>query len=397
MASAILSTTAEPLVRVRFTTPHSYQRPPFGQVRRSRLRASVIGTSNFQGLCAKSTSFGCFLGQTPFSHGAKLMTPLPQRVFVLVCVWISASGLGGSSGRAAVDPIVGNRRFVKVSEIQLSRGNHHDLAFDGTQWYVASSFSNFWRIYNADFSLTGTTTVSGVSDMRGLAYNPLSNQLVVGDQDTGVIRFVHLNGPVITQFSTGHFTLEGLDFDARDSTIWIALFDGRIQQWSSSGQMLFSFDGLASLPSSFGWSSVAIDPTKNHLFAMHDEDDVFEFTMTGQLLGKILDDPFTAGNALERNGLGLHFDPQTMLLRVTSQSGRLATFLLVPEPVTAAFISFPVMLFAWQRFLSRQQKSASAADYRFPAFDPGNRQENWLALPCRKPQVPLKCAHMAAA
>ena len=248
------------------------------------------------------------------------------------------STLGASVGsRAAVD-IVGGRTWLQVGQMQLSGGgNFHDLAFDGSQWHISSGLHNFWWNFNAGFSLQGTTTIAAVSDMRGLAYSNALNQLVIGDTNSGTIRFVDLGGTVHSQFSTGSFQMEGLDFDNRDSTIWLSLFDGQIQHWSSSGLLLSSFNGLASLPLSFGWSSLAIDPTTNHLFAMNDNDSIYEFTMSGQLLGKIIDDPFPGGDSYSGNGLGLNYDPVTMLLRTTSQAGGLVTFRAVPEPSAIAF------------------------------------------------------------
>jgi hypothetical protein len=279
-----------------------------------------------------------------------------RQVFLLVGCFLSTLGACGGSS-AAVD-IVGNRTWVQVSQIQLSGGgNYHDLAFDGSQWHIASGLHNFWWNFSPSFSLQGTTTVSAVSDMRGLAYDAALNQLVITDQDTGIIRFVDLAGTVHSQFSAGSFQTEGLDFDNRDSTIWLARFDGQIEHWSSSGQLLFGFNGLASLPLPNGWSSVAIDPATNHLFAMNDNDAIYEFTMTGQLLGKIIDDPFPGGDGFTGNGLGLNYDPVAMLLRTTSQAGGLVTFHGLPEPSTIVLAMWIAGVVAGSRNIARRRSA----------------------------------------
>ena len=273
---------------------------------------------------------------------------ISQRVLSLITSVIIAISMNAATS-AAVD-IVGGRQWNKVGQIQLAGGgNFHDLAFDGTQWHIASGLHNFWWNFSSSFSPQGSTTVSQVSDMRGLAYSTSLNQLVVGDQDTGIIRFIDLGGGVHGQFSVGSFELEGLDYDNRDSTVWLGLFDGRIQHWNSAGQLLFSFNGLASLPIPDGWSSIAIDPATNHLFAMHDDDAIYEFTMTGQLLGKIIDDPFPNSDGFTGNGLGLNYDPVTGLLRTTSQAGGLVTFQAVPEPSELAVATLIAISIAGKR------------------------------------------------
>ncbi len=251
----------------------------------------------------------------------------------------------------AVD-VVGNRTWSEASRIQLTPpGNYYGLAFDGSQWHVSSPLSNFWWNLSPTFSPLGSTTVAGEHDMRGLDYSTTRNQLVIDDVQTGNIRFVGLNGTVQSEFPTGAGQIEGLDFDDRDSTIWLANFSGQVQQWSSSGLLLFSFNGLASLPSlNFGWGGIAIDPTNNHLFLQNDNDDIYEFKMTGQLLGKIINDPFPSSDGFSGNGQGLNYDPVKMVLRATSQAGGLVAFqATVPEPGTATMLLIAAIFAAGRR------------------------------------------------
>jgi DNA-binding beta-propeller fold protein YncE len=271
------------------------------------------------------------------------MTQLRTSIFTasLVCVF-----LGTVADSALAVDVVGDRTWTEASRIQLTPpGNYYGLAFDGSQWHVSSPLNNFWWNLSPTFSPLGTTAVVNERDMRGLDYSTTLNQLVIDDVTNETIRFVNLDGTVQRQFSAGTPVLEGLDFDDRDSTVWVALFSGQVQQWSSAGQLLFSFNGLASLPSlTFGWSGIAIDPTNNHLFLMNDNDDIYEFKMTGQLLGKIISDPFPGTVFFSDNGQGLNYDPVTMILRATSQSGELVAFQAhVPEPCTAAMLSIAAL------------------------------------------------------
>jgi hypothetical protein len=284
---------------------------------------------------------------------------IQHQIHAIVAI-VVASAVGSSSYALSDEPTIGNRHFVKVDEIQLAGpGNYDGLAFDGSQWHFSSTLNNFWWNYDSNFSLLGKTTINSISDLRALSYSSQLHQLLAGDFNTGIVRFINADGTVKSQFPTGLQQLEGLDCDNRDSSVWLVRFTGQIEHWSSTGQFLSSFDGLASLPLLYGWSGVAFDPETNHLFAMNDDDDVYEFTTTGSILGKILNDPFPSGNAFVANGLGLSYDPITRLLRATSQVGGLVTYRLVPEPSTAALlvIGSVVALVARRRLANRSNWS----------------------------------------
>jgi hypothetical protein len=253
----------------------------------------------------------------------------------------------------AVD-VVGNRTWTEISSIQLSPpGDYFSLAFDGSQWHISAPNHGYWWNLSPTFAPLGTTTVAGAVDMRGLDYSTTLHQIVIDDNFTGNVSFVNLNGTVQSQFSVGAFGPNGLDFDDRDSTVWVARYTGVVQQWSAAGQLLFSFN--AQSPSlGVHWTGIAIDPTNNRLFLMDDSDDIYEYKMTGQLLGKIIDDPFPSLEPYVGNGVGVIYDPVNMLLRVTSQGGGLVTFhATVPEPGVAATLLIGAILTAAGRRKTR--------------------------------------------
>ena len=202
----------------------------------------------------------------------------PLRITFAVFVVIAASAY-------AVD-VVGNRTWTQTSSIQLSPpGDYHSLAFDGSQWHIASPNHGYWWNLSPTFAPLGSTTVAGAVDMRGLDYSTTLDQVVISDYFTGNVSFVNLNGTVQSEFSAGALGPNGLDFDDRDSTVWLGVYTGVVQQWSTTGQLLFSFNGQS--PSlDVHWTGIAIDPANNDLFLMDDADAIYEYKMSGQLLGQ---------------------------------------------------------------------------------------------------------------
>ena len=96
---------------------------------------------------------------------------------------------------------------------------------------------------------------------------------------------------------------------------------------------LFGFNARNLLPTHDELQSVAVDPRTNGLLVFTDNDDIFEFSMAGMLRGQLLNDPFPSSlPGVLDNGLGIHYDAATSLLRVTSQGGGLIAYRLVPEP-----------------------------------------------------------------
>src|SRR3954447_7525288 len=121
--------------------------------------------------------------------------------------------------------------FTQTGSVPLtSPGNHHGIAFDGSQWHIADPFTNIFHNYNSGFGFLGDTTVSGVSDMRGMAYDANSGHLFVGDDGTNIVREVTTTGTEIQQWNPGVSTLNALAYDRRDNSIWLAYFTGRIEK-----------------------------------------------------------------------------------------------------------------------------------------------------------------------
>ncbi|QDV77436.1 YncE family protein [Botrimarina mediterranea] len=231
----------------------------------------------------------------------------------------------------------GNGRYLlKVDETLLNTGSH-DLDFDGSTWYVAQTLTGAWSTYDASFGFLSETSISGVGDLRGLAYSSALNQLVVLDQDTGIVRFVNPDGAVTGRIRTGAPATEGMDIDDRDSTLWLTRFEGSVEKWSFSGELLFSFDARSLLPTNDELQSVAVDPDTNGLFVFTNSDDLFEFSMDGTLRGQLLTDAFPSSlPGVRDNGLGIHYDAPSKTLRLTSQGGDLYTYALIPEPSSVA-------------------------------------------------------------
>src|SRR5678815_2731766 len=120
--------------------------------------------------------------------------------------------------------------FTMTGSVPLtSSGNHHGIAFDGSQWHIADPFTNIFHNYNSGFGFLGDTTVAGVSDMRGMTYDANSGHLFVGDDGTNIVREVTTAGTEIQQFNSGVSTLNALAYDRRDNSIWLAYFNGQIE------------------------------------------------------------------------------------------------------------------------------------------------------------------------
>ena len=264
-------------------------------------------------------------------HSTSLSSPhafFPQSLLTL----FSVSAVLSASVSAA---------FVEGLPYTLTGGGTVDLAFDGTDWHIATLGSGY-RNYNSSFALYGNTVVTGVSEARGLAYDANSNHLFIGDYFDGTVREITLGGSVLASFATSAFSLNALDYDARDNTLWLAHFNGTVEHRTRTGTLLSSFASGQSL------SGLAIDTVNNTLLAMADNDFVYEYAFNGALLGTPV-----ATDQLNGNGLGLAYDSSIGRLYASSQEGYVSVFddpaRAVPEPATAGLLLLGSAVFLRRR------------------------------------------------
>ncbi len=216
--------------------------------------------------------------------------------------------------------------FSLNTEFQLgSRGNHHGIAFDGVNWHIAASFTNIFRNYDSTFTFISDTTVAGVDDMRGLAYDSTMGGFFVGDQRAGVVRIVNADGTESSQFLTSS-GLNAIAYDAVGDSIWLAHFSGLVENRTRAGSLISSFVGGQR------WTGLAYDDFNDTLLLLETDDDtLFEYQTDGTLLGEIVSNDMVTGN-----GQGLAYDSSLGRLWVTSQNGRVAIWddssRAVPEP-----------------------------------------------------------------
>ena len=208
-----------------------------------------------------------------------------------------------------------------------SDGDHHGIAFDGTNWSIADPFDDSFHRYDANFNFLGDTSVSGISDMRGMAYDSNTNNLFVGDEDTGIVRLVTIDGSEISQFATGFGEgLNAIAFDPNSDSVWLAFFNGVIENRTRTGTLISSFNGGEN------WTGLAYDELNNSLLLLESSNDtLFEFAPNGSLIGQMV-----GVDLIVENGQGLAYDSSLGRLFVTSQTGNVAIWddpsRAIPEP-----------------------------------------------------------------
>ena len=223
--------------------------------------------------------------------------------------------------------------FVNAGSVSLtSPGNHHGIAFDGSNWHIANPFTNTYHNYAANFTFLNDTSVAGVSDMRGLTYDANSNHLFVGNNGPSTVSEVTLGGTIVNQFTSAISGLNALAFDRRDNTIWLAHFNGAIEKRTRTGTLISSFTAP------FNVTGLALDPVSNSLFIMEsDFDSVSEYRFNGTLVGVAV-----AADQIPDNGQGLAYDPSIGRLYATTQGPGVVTFFddpsRVPEPGGLALV-----------------------------------------------------------
>ena len=220
--------------------------------------------------------------------------------------------------------------FVNAGSVSLtSPGNHHGIAFDGTNWHIGNTFTTSYHNYSSSFAYLGDTNIGAGADLRGVAYDPNTNHLFTSDDGDSTVREVTIGGTVVSQFNTGISTLNAVAFDARDNTIWLAYFNGRIDKRTRTGTVISSFTAP------HNWTGLALDPVNNTLLAMDDPDTVFEYRFDGTSLGAVI-----PTDQLSGNGQGLAYNASIGRLYATSQTPGIVTFFddpsRVPEPASLA-------------------------------------------------------------
>jgi hypothetical protein len=234
--------------------------------------------------------------------------------------------------------------FTYAGSVSLtSPDNHHGIAFDGTNWHIADPFNNNYHNYSSSFTYLNDTTVSGVADMRGLTYDPNSNDLFVNDYQSHNVFEVTVGGIVVSSFNTGNPGLNGLAYDRRDNTMWLLYFGGLIEKRSRTGTLISSFN------TSLEQTGIALDPVSNTLLTMEsDSDSVDEYRFDGTLVGQVI-----TTDQIPFNGQGLAYDPSIGRLYATSQQPGVVTFFddpsRVPEPSGVAMGAIAMALLRRRR------------------------------------------------
>lgn len=227
--------------------------------------------------------------------------------------------------------------FIKIDEFDLTTdGNHHGIAYDNSNWYIADAISNTFKVYDSDFDYIESVTVSGVDDMRGMTYDRNSGHLFIGDLESGIVREVTLEGAEIQQFNTSTF-VNALAYDGVTDTVWSAHWNGMLENRTRTGTLISSFDGGQK------WSGLAFDKINNTLILLERNDTFYEFNANGTLIGQII-----STDLLEGNGQGLAYDSLSGTLWATSQYGDLTIFQdasRVPEPATISLLVIGLLVF----------------------------------------------------
>ena len=223
--------------------------------------------------------------------------------------------LGPSIQAAADDPYTLDRVIPITGPT-----NRHGIAWDGAEWHIASSLSGYFADYDAGFTSLGTTSVAGVSAMRGLTYAPSSNTLFVADFNSRKVMEVDLAGNVLGQF-TSTDVLNALAYDTSDDTLWLLSFGGHVQHRTRSGQLLGD-DSIGALT----WTGMAYNSTADTLILLSAVDDLlFEYDTSLNLLRTLVSTDQMSGN-----GQGLFYDATDGSIYATVQDGDVHVF--TPEP-----------------------------------------------------------------
>lgn len=226
--------------------------------------------------------------------------------------------------------------FQKTGEIPLATSqNHSGIVFDGLTWHISNALSNTFRNYDAGFNFISETIVLGVGDMRGITFDPNSGNIFVSDDLGGIVREVTLAGIPVNQFdaTTAPRGANALSYDARDDTIWLAFFDGTIQQRSRTGSLISMFN------TPHAWSGLALDTANNTLLALEDNDTLYEYQADGTLIGQII-----TSDQIQNNGFGIEYDSSIGRLYTTSQTPGVITIFddpsrAIPEPTRLTLLA----------------------------------------------------------
>jgi len=209
------------------------------------------------------------------------------------------------------------------------------IAYDGdATWSVGQFISTGWALYDTDFILTGSGGASNTGAKRGLAYDGLTDTVFAARRDaTDAIYEVSLANTVVQQFNTGtSFNLNGVATDSTDGSLWLAYFDGVIENRTSTGGLISSFVGGG--VGAGDWTGIVVDSFNNTLLVLGGVDELFEYDKSGSLIGQ------QALSLAGNNGLGVEYIADTGKLYVTSQDGVLTILQdagrigAVPEPST---------------------------------------------------------------
>jgi hypothetical protein len=204
----------------------------------------------------------------------------------------------------------------------------HGIAQVGSEWFMAN-FSSGWNVYDASFNQIGTTTTNTpTGETRALVYNSNSGNMFIGEYSggVGIIHEVTTGGTVLNSFSSTGTSLNALAFNPVNSHLFALHFTGLVVELTTAGAVVNSFTAAGT------WTGAAFDAVNNTLLLLNSSpDQVLEYTPAGVFV----DTPL-AGDAVNGNGQGLHYDSSAGLLHVTGQFGDIGIWHRTVSPVSIA-------------------------------------------------------------
>jgi hypothetical protein len=240
------------------------------------------------------------------------------------------------------------------------------LARGDGEWHAAG-ISGWWTFddqYTAPWMLT---EAAGVSNILEVAYDRNNDRMVLLEWNTGDVRYHSMDGSFQSSFSTGLTSANGMAWDPRDGSLWVANFSGFVRHHAADGTLLSNFNSGLLL------SGLALDPVNDSLLLLRADgpggiggsldDQLWEFSTSGVNLGQL----WGAGE-IPGNGSGLEYLPHEGKLYVKSginpqqpsqpfDATRIYQDLgRVPEPATGSLALLAVILCSDRRSRRRRRR-----------------------------------------
>ena len=227
-----------------------------------------------------------------FAGKAKSMKSVRVIAFISACV-VSGSAWGA--------PILVQTIDVSAQFSGGAFGIDFNRSFGET--YLISA--NTIQRYDLSFNHLGSITLSGGglsnSTRQGIHRDAASGDFFVTNH-LGVIHRFDSTGNFVSSFAHGGAG-NGMAYDPNTNTIWVASFNGGVEQFSLAGASISSFSpSTTSSPVGIAYDAVS----DTLLVGENGSDAVEEYTTSGTALGTFLPSPVFVGN-----GLGMDYDEVT--------------------------------------------------------------------------------------